>query len=146
MSRVINVDSPTKRRNRNRRSIAEILRRLSQQQQLDMESKDMAATIVYLLREISEVNEQTAKAWEKRDYWMKSERFLREWQWVDEIGANFEDIIRHDAFDLLPELMVDLFPRFLDIEIKTFTRKPSLWRGNYQQLMAEPPGKSPWTS
>jgi hypothetical protein len=144
MSRIVNVNSPTKIRNRNRRSIAEILRLISQKPQVDNEAKDMAATIVYLLREISEGVEQSARAWEKRDYWMKAERFLRQWTWTAEMAANIEDVIRHEAWDLLPELMADLFPHFTDIQIKTMTRKPSLWQGAYQRLLSEPPGKSPF--
>ena len=144
MSRIINVDNPTKIRNRNRRSIAEILRQLIQKPGMDEEAKDMAATIVLLLREIQQGTEQTATAWEKRGYWMKSERFLREWEWAIEHSANIEDVIRHEAWDLLPELMVGLFPKFADIEIKTITRKASLWNGNYKKLLELPPGKQLW--
>jgi hypothetical protein len=144
MGRVIRVETPTQVRNRHRRTIAEIMRRLMEKSTLDAESKDMAATLVYLLRDIQEGVEQSAKAWEKRDYWMKAERFLREWQWTTEMAANIEDVIRHDALDLLPELLADLFPYFSDIQVKTMTRQPGEWRGNYDKLMAESPGKSPW--
>lgn len=144
MSRIINVNDPTKIRNNNRRSIAEILRHLSKKAAIDDEAKDMAATLVYLLREIYEGVEQSARAWEKRDYWMKAERFLRDWQWTKETAVNIEDVIRNDAWDLLPELLAELFPRFADIKIKTMTRKADLWRGNYQRLMAEEPSEFPW--
>lgn len=144
MSRIINANNPTTIRNRNRRSIAEILRRLSQKATIDDEAKDMAATIVFLLREIDEGVESSARAWEKRDYWMKAERFLREWTWVKETASNFEDVTRNEAWDLLPELLANLFPRFVDIQLKTMTRKPSLWQGAYQKLMAQPPGEMPW--
>lgn len=144
MSRVINPNNPGKIRNRHRRTIAEMLRRLSQKPQIDDESKDMVALMVYLLREIHEGVEQSARAWEKRDYWIKAERFLRKWEWTLEMAANLEDIMRNDAWDLLPELLADLFPRFTDVKIKKMTRKPSLWQGAYEKLMAEPPGPSPW--
>lgn len=144
MSRIINVDNPTKIRNRNRRTIAEMLRRLSEKPEVDDEAKDMAAMTVYLLREINEGVERSARAWEKRDYWLKAERFLREWSWTAEMAANIEDVIRNEAWDLLPELMAELFPRFADIQIKTMTRDPDLWRGAYRQLLSELPGKSPW--
>ncbi|MCA9936245.1 MAG: hypothetical protein H6662_00450 [Ardenticatenaceae bacterium] len=144
MSRIIHTESPTKVRNNNRRSIAEILRRLSQKPALDDEAKDMAAMLVYLLREIDAGVEQSAAAWEKRGYWMKAERFMRDWDWTKEAAANIEDVIRNDALDLLPELMTDLYPRFADIQLKTMTRQSSLWRGAYQRLLAEPPGKMPW--
>ena len=84
MSRIINVNDPTKIRNQNRRSIAEILRRLSQKPDVDAETMDMTATLVYLLREIGEGVQKSAEAWEKRDYWMKAERFIRDWEWVKE--------------------------------------------------------------
>ncbi|MFQ5399108.1 MAG: hypothetical protein ACE5E7_05860 [Anaerolineae bacterium] len=144
MSRVINLDSPTKIRNRNRRAVAELLRRLSQKPQIDEEARDMAATIVYLLRELNKGVDQTAQAWEKRGYWMKAERFLRQWDWTAEAAANIEDIIRNEAWDLLPGLLVDLFPHFADIQIKMMTRKPTLWRGAYRKLLAETPGKLPF--
>ncbi len=144
MSRVINPNAPAKIRSRNRRSIAEILRRFIQRQAIDDESKDMAATLVYLLREINAGVEQTIQAWEKRDYWMKAERFLQEWNWAIESASNIEDVLRHEAWDLLPELLADLFPRFADIELKKMMRKASLWQGVYQRLMAEPPSESPY--
>ena len=144
MSRVINVDSPTKRRNRNRRTIAELLRRLSQKASFDDDAKDMAATIVFALQEIADGVNQSAAAWEKRDYWLKAERFLRQWEWCAESAANIDDVLRHEAWDLLPELLADLFPRFADIQLKTMTRKPDVWRGAYARLLSEPPKASPY--
>ena len=144
MSRVINVNNPTKIRNQYRRTIAEILRRLSQKTEIDEEAKDMAAMLVYLLREIHSGVMQSIEAWEKRGYWMKAERFMRQWDWTAEFAANIEDVIRNDAWDLLPQLLGDLFGQFADIQIKTMTRKPSVWRGAYQKLMAEPPGELPF--
>ena len=144
MSRIIHTDSPAKQRNRNRRSIAEILRRLMKKAELDEEAKDMTATLVYLLRDIHQGVEKSAAAWEKRDYWLKAERFMREWQWAQETAVNLEDVLRNDALDLLPELIADLYPRFTDIQIKTYTRSPDLWQGNYGRLMAEPPTELPW--
>lgn len=144
MSRIVNVENPSTVRNRHRRSIAEMLRRLSQMTAVNDEAKDMAAMIVFLLREIQEGVESSARAWEKRDYWLKAERFLRDWEWVKFAAADWEDVIRHEAWDLLPDLMADLFPRFADIQIKTMTRKPSLWRGAYGRLREQPPGKSPY--
>ena len=144
MSRVININNPTKIRNQHRRTIAEILRRLSQKPEIDAEAKDMASMLVYLLREIGNGVEQTVQAWEKRGYWLKAERFVRQWDWTAEIAANIEDVIRNDAWDLLPELLADLFIRFADIQIKTMTRNPGVWRDAYQKLLAESPGELPF--
>ena len=144
MSRVINVDNPAKKRNANRRTIAELLRRLSQKPRIDEDAKDMSAAIVFALRDIYEGVEQTVVAWEKRDYWMKAERFLREWEWTGEMAANVEDVIRNEAWDLLPGLLAELFPRFADVQIKKMTRKPDTWAGAYQLLLSQPPAGPPW--
>ncbi len=144
MSRVIHVDNPGKRRNAARRSIAEILRYLSRKAQIDDEAKDMAAALVSLLTEIKATVDESAAAWEKRGYWMKVERFVRDYEWIPEAAANLDDVIRHDAWDLLPELLADLSPHFDDIHIKTLTRKPTEWRGAYSRLKAAPPVAAPY--
>lgn len=144
MSRVIHVDSPGKRRNQARRSVAEILRYLGRKSVFDDEAKDMAAMLVFLLQEIKATVDESAAAWEKRGYWMKVERFVRDWEWIPEIVANLDDVIRHEAWDLLPELLADLSPHFDDLNIKTMTRKPSDWRGAYARLMAAPPVVAPY--
>lgn len=144
MSRVIHVDNPGKRRNAARRSVAEILRYLSRKSAIDDEAKDMSAALVFLLTEIKATVDESAAAWEKRGYWMKVERFVRDFEWIPEAAANLDDIIRHHAWDLLPELLADLSPRFDDINIKTMTRKPTEWRGTYARLLAAPPVATPY--
>jgi hypothetical protein len=144
MSRVINTNNPNKNRNQSRRTIAELLRRLSAKPEIDAEAKDMAAAIVYLLRDINESVEQTVSAWEKRGYWMKAERFLREWEWSREAAANFDDVLRNEAWDLLPQLLAELLAEFSDVSVKRMTRSPTAWRGAYRRLMQEPPAPAPW--
>jgi hypothetical protein len=144
MSRVINTDSPGKRRNQARRSIAEILRYLSRKAAIDEEARDMAAELVFLLRDIKATVDESVVAWEKRGYWLKSERFLRDWEWIPELSVNIEDVVRHEAWDLLPELMGELSLHFDDIKIKTYTRKADQWQGTYKKLLAEPPSELPY--
>jgi hypothetical protein len=100
--------------------------------------------LVYYLLEIKETVDESANAWEKRGYWMKVERFVRDWEWIPSSVADIDDVIRHEAWDLLPELLADLMPHFDDIQIKTMTRKPDAWRGAYRKLLSEPPVKPPY--
>jgi len=144
MTRIINPNSPAKIRNYNQRTIAEVLRRLGGQKELNSESRDMAAILVYSLREIYASSIQTANAWEKRGYWLKADRFLRQWEWSIQFATNLEDVIRNDAWDLLPRLLSELFPYTADIQVKKLTRSQSNWQGAYQKLLAEPPGELPW--
>ncbi len=144
MSRVINTNSPGKVRHHHQRTIAEILRRLSSKAEVDEQAKDMVSMLVFSLRGIRQSVDQSVAAWEKRGYWLKADRFLFEWEWASEIAANLDDVIRNEAWDLLPGLLGELLPHSAGIEVKTFTRSPSTWQGAHEKLMAEPPGELPW--
>ena len=144
MSRVINTNSPTKIRNQNQRTIAEILRHIFSKTEMDEDAKDMASQIVFCLRAINETVETTMTAWEKRDYWMKAERFMREWEWSQEAEYNIDDVIRHEAWDLLPALLAKLSGQFSAIQVKKMTRDPLTWKGAHKYLLRQPPSKSPW--
>ena len=137
MGRVINSNSPGKIRYHHQRTIAELLRRLSQQQALDQETKDMAAAITYSLRGIHETVMQTVQAWEKRDYWTKADRFMREWEWADHMAADLEDLIYQSQWSRLPGIMASLMPHFIQIETKKLTRPRSHWLGAHQRLLMD---------
>lgn len=126
------------------RTVAEILRRISNKSTFDSEARDMSAALVFLLREINESTLATVEAWEKRGYWMKADRFLREWDWAAEMAANFEDVIRNQAWDLMPRLFGELAPYAADVQVKNMTRSPAEWRGAYRKLISDPPEDLPY--
>ena len=137
MSRVINTSGPGKRRNRARRTIAEILRHLMFKRTLDQETKDMAAALVFALREIDDSVEVTLDAWEKRNYYLKADRFRLEWEWVPMASAGLEQIILAEDWDALPMQMAGLVPRFSDIRIVKMTRPESTWKMSHQLLLEQ---------
>lgn len=141
MARVINTNSPGKRRNQLMRTIAEILRRLSQKPDIDDDVKDMVALIVYCLREIDETVEESVQAWEKRGYWKKADDFQNSWWWASMTAKDVEQLIREERWDDLPDMMIKLFPHFSDIEVSKMTRKESLWAGAYRRLMESSDGE-----
>jgi hypothetical protein len=137
MSRVINTSDPGTERAQMRRTIAEILRHLMFKPRLDDETKDMAATLVYCLRAIGATVETTAAAWEKRDYYLKGDRFRIEWEWVEPSAKRLEALIRGDRWNSLPRELAHLAPRFADVKIAKFTRSEAIWAGAYKRLLAE---------
>ena len=135
MTRVINTASPGKQRNRLRRTIAEVLRHLMFKRRLDQESKDMAALLVFSLHGIADTVEATVSAWEKRNYFLKADRFRLEWEWVTPAARRLQEIIVNDRWEALPRELASLPPRFADIRIAKMTRPPSTWKGCYDLLM-----------
>jgi hypothetical protein len=137
MSRVISIDGPGKVRNRHRRTIAEALRRLSKKPQLDDEAKDLAALIIFSLHGIADTVDRTTDAWEKRDYFLKAERFREQWRWLEPTADELSGVIHEGQWDQLPSVLAGLMPHFADIRIKQMTRKPTLWQGAYERFMQE---------
>lgn len=137
MSRVVNVDSVGTQRQRLRRTIAEALRRLLAKGELDDEARDLAALIVFSLREIDRGIEQTVTAWEKRDYYLKADRFQQEWRWVTPSADELESALREGAWERVPTALARLMPHFGDITINRMVRSEGLWEGCYERLMAE---------
>ncbi|MDX1994927.1 MAG: hypothetical protein SF029_21270 [bacterium] len=139
MSRVINTDGPGKKRNQLMRTSAELLRRLSQKQDIDDEAKDMLALLVFSLREIDEGIDESALAWEKRDYWVKAEEFRKRWAWAGLMSSDLQTLVLKAEWNRLPQMMIKLLPYFADVKITKLTRKDDLWQGSYARLVSENP-------
>ena len=137
MGRVINTDSSGKRRNQLMRTSAEILRRLSQKSDIDDEARDMVAALVYLFREIDEGIEASAQAWEKRDYWMKSEELRQRWGWPGRMADQLTNLVRTGDWNRMPMLMVKLLPYVDDVKVTKLTRGEDEWQGAYLRLIGE---------
>ena len=137
MARVINTNSPGKRRNAHMRTIAEILRLLSQRTVLDDPTKDMVATVVSCLRAIDATVEESIVAWEKRGYWKKADDFQQKWWWCSLSANALEALIIEDQWDQVPEAMAKLFPHVSGINVSKLTRDPKLWAGSYRRLVGD---------
>lgn len=137
MSRVVNTDSPGKRRNQHMRSCAELLRHLSQKSSMDAEARDMLAALIFVLNEIEDGLEESAAAWEKRDYWIKAEQFRQRWSWVGLHRDELRSLMQEEAWNDIPTQIVSLLPHFADIKVVKFTRTSALWDGMYEKLLQE---------
>ena len=137
MSRVISTQGPGKARNQHRRTIAEALRRLSQKPHLDDEAKDLSALIVFSLHGIEDTVDRTIAAWEKRDYWMKAERFNEQWRWLEPTADELSAVIYEGRWNQLPLVLAQLMSHFADVKVKQLTRKPAVWQGAYEKFMQE---------
>jgi|YNPNPStandDraft_1061719.scaffolds.fasta_scaffold02112_11 hypothetical protein len=135
MGRVIHTEAPGKVREQLRRTVAEMLRRLGQKTRLDDEAKDQASLIVFCLHGIADTVDQTVEAWEKRDYYLKAERFRREWDWLEPATDELSAVIHRGQWERLPETLSRLFPHFADVKITQMTRSPTLWQGAYEKLI-----------
>jgi hypothetical protein len=127
-------ESGTTYRNRLTKSIVLAIRKLMQKGQPDRESLDMAAYVVLALEKISESVNSSATAWEKRDYWLKADRFRMDWAWVDTRSSVLRQaILDQDWGKIVPEL-VQVAQNLSKVEVADKNRLGEPWVGAYKAL------------
>lgn len=138
MARIISTgDTPAKRRNAHLRSCAEVLRLLAQRQSFGAEEKDMAAFLVFNLRGIYVTIDESAGAWDERDYWKKAEALRARWSWSRKAAAELEGLVTSDRWDEVPGVLVSLLPHFSDVTVVSVTRDSDWWCGAHRALLRE---------
>lgn len=143
MSRIVgNVDTPAKRRHAHERSCAEVLRLLAERREVDEQARDMMAFLVFQLRGIYATIDESAGAWDERDYWKKAEALREKYRWARTKADEMESALRSGAFERMPELLVSLIPYFSHITITTLTRDDDWWCGAWRALLKAPGGTS----
>ncbi len=84
MSRVIKPESGARRRTRLMKQMAMALRHAAAGEAGEATQRDIFAFLSLSLKEVCSSVDETVAAWEKRDYWVKADRFRMEWLWAEE--------------------------------------------------------------
>lgn len=135
MTRIIHTgDTPAKRRNAELRSCAEVLRLLAQRPNMDAEARDMVAFLVFSLRGISDTIEQSANAWDDRNYWKKAEELRHTWRWSRQAADDLEKLILAERWSEIPGRLVDLVPHLGGVRVQAMTRDADWWCGALRAL------------
>ncbi len=119
------------------RSCAEVLRLLAQKSVFDEEARDMAAFLVFNLREIYKTIDESAQSWDERNYWKKAEGLREKWRWSRTAAEKLTKLILADRWDAAPDVLVELVPKFQGITIVKLTRDADWWVGAWQALKKE---------
>lgn len=82
MSRVVRTESAARERTRLLQSMAHVIRSAAGVGRAQTEQLDMLAFLSLALHSAQQSVQATVEAWEKRGYWLKADRFEREWVWT----------------------------------------------------------------
>ncbi|MCL4268547.1 MAG: hypothetical protein KJZ72_03345 [Anaerolineales bacterium] len=134
MSRLINPDSVGKERTRLSKSIVLCIRELAKQSNVTSETKDQAAFIALALQTIAEGIDASVQAWEKRDYWVKADKFRMEWMWAGQTAAKLKDAVLSDDWASIAMLMPQIAQRFNKVVVSDNHRLGKPWTGAYKLL------------
>ena len=140
MSRIIQTgETAAKRRHAHLRSCAEVLRLLAQNPvlgtgRLDAEAKDMTAFLVFNLRGIMATIEESALAWDDKNYWKKAEKLRADWRWSRFAADDLEALALDDRWAEVPARLIELVPHFQSVTVTQQTRDADWWVGAYRAL------------
>jgi hypothetical protein len=134
LSRVINPDSVGKERTRLTKSIILCIREMAKMSEVTSEAKDMAAFIALALQSIAEGIDASVAAWEKRDYWVKADKFRMEWMWAGQSAEKMKTAVLHDDWAAIAMLMPQIAARFSKVEVSDNHRLGKPWVGAYTLL------------
>lgn len=136
MGRIVQTgDTPAKRRHRHMRSCAEVIRLLAERASFDEEAKDMAAFLVFELRGIYKTIDESAHAWDERNYWKKAEALRQKWRWAHLTSEELDELVVAGKWQLIPPVLIELIPHFSDITVTSITRDSDWWAGARRALM-----------
>ena len=134
MSRVINPESAGKERPRLVKAIVLAVRELSKQSQVTQDTRDLAAFIALALQSISDGIEVSVIAWEKRDYWVKADKFRMEWMWAGQYAEKMKKAVLADDWGTVAAVSIQIAQKFSKIAVSDNHRLGKPWVGAYKQL------------
>jgi len=134
LSRLIKTDTAGKDRTRLTKSIVLAVRELAKQNDVTSETKDLAAFITLALRTISKGIDESVAAWEKRDYWVKADRFRMEWMWTGQTANKVEDALLRDDWGAIAMILPQVASKLSKIQVSDNHRLGRPWVGAYEKL------------
>jgi hypothetical protein len=134
LGRVINPDGVGKERKRFVRAIAISLRELMNQGESNAQSRDLAAFIALSLEAVAETIERTAAPWEKRDYWLKADRFRLEWDWAARNAASLRSALLADDWAKVAENLAQIGQKLSKEKLPKTHRLGEPWHGAWEKL------------
>ncbi|MBU1660330.1 MAG: hypothetical protein KKD28_02525 [Chloroflexi bacterium] len=134
MSRVINPNAPGTERNRLKRGVALSLRELIREPEPNAKTRDLAAFIALSLDAIVKTVDTTVAAWEKRDYWLKADRFRRDWEWAERLGAEMRTAVLAGDWAGVAQAAVQIAQKLSDVKVSEHHRMGAPWVGAWMRL------------
>lgn len=136
MGRVINPDGAGKDRTALTRSVVLAIRELVKQNETNQQTLDLAAYIALALDAIAATIDSSVAAWEKRGYWLKSDRFRMEWAWTITLGQNMRKAVLQQDWAMVAVTTAQIAEKLRKVEVPQRHRLGTPWVGAWDRLSA----------
>jgi hypothetical protein len=134
LSRVINPDSAGKDRTRLTKAIVLAIRELAKQTEPTPAARDLAAFIALALSAIAEGIDASVAAWEKRDYWVKADRFRMEWMWAGQYAEKMKSAVLNEDWGAVALVSAQTAQKLGKVRVSENHRLGKPWETAYQKL------------
>jgi hypothetical protein len=138
MSRIINMEGAGKERNYLTKAIIAAIRELAKQNEPGLEARDLVAFIIFSLETIQGSIEISVVAWEKRDYWVKADRFRMDWAWTGSVSKKMRLALQQDNWGILAGSFTEIAQKLGKIKVSDNHRLGTPWRGCWQDFKNNP--------
>jgi hypothetical protein len=132
---LINPDGVGKRRDRLTKAAVLALRALAGHKRVNDETRDLVAFLAMTLKQVDETIDETCRAWEKRDYWIKADQFRQQWAWTVPTAAKFEAAVLENKWQLIPQAVPELAQRLANVSPPKRIKDGAPWQGAYAHLL-----------
>ncbi len=137
MSRVINPNSTGKQRTQLSKAIVLAVRELARQSDVTDQTRDLAAFIAIALQIIADGIDVSVTAWEKRDYWIKADKFRMEWAWAGQIAEKMRTSVLSDDWATVAVLSAQIAQKLAKVQVSENHRLGKPWVGAFKELNAK---------
>ena len=134
MSRIINPDSAGKEREQLTKAVVLAIREMVKQKEPDEESYDLAAFIALALDLISETIDISVTAWEKRDYWLKADKFRMEWAWSGQYAQKMKRALFSEDWAGIAMVTAQVAQKLKKVNVPLRHRLGKPWMGAWTEL------------
>jgi len=136
LSRIVRPESAARLRERILQTTALAMRHAATQSPNSTDGPDILAFIVLALQQIAQSVETSAAAWEKRGYWVKADRFRRDWTWAEGVSGDIETALRDRDYAAAGDRMGQLARHLAAVKIPSRMQPTKPWEGSWERWSA----------
>lgn len=137
MSRIITVEGTGVERTRLTKSIVVALRELMKQKEPDAHSYDLVAYIALALLQIDANIEKTVAAWEKKDYWLKADKFRMQWSWAKGAGEKMGFALENGDWAVIAMQSAMIGQKLFSLKVSDNHRLGTPWVGAWKKYQGK---------
>ena len=134
LSRIIKLDGVGKQRKRLTREVVLAIRELMRQEEVNAQTRDLAAFITLNLEAIYKTIDVTVEPWEKRGYWVKADRFRLEWDWSGKLAGEMRESILADDWQAVALNSAKAAQKLNNIQVSPRHRLGEPWHGAWEEF------------